>query len=46
MIKQNLGYSICRIGNYEIFDKYIELQGCRKQCTIADLYSEVLITLF
>ncbi len=27
-------------------EKYKELQGCREQCTIADLYTEVLITLF
>ncbi len=26
-------------------EKYNELQGCREQCTIADLYTEVLIIL-
>ncbi len=27
-------------------EKYNELQGCREKCTIADLYTEVLNTLF
>ncbi len=30
----------------EPLEKYNELQGCREQCAIADLYTEVLIVYF